>query len=95
MHIEKNACESINGTLLNILVIIKDRVNSHMDLVQMGLRNKLAPKYGERGTYLPPICYTLTGEENGRVCKTLHDLKVSNEYSSIFINCVSMENLKL
>lgn len=32
MHIEKNVCDSILGTLLNIKGKTKDNLNSHLDL---------------------------------------------------------------
>lgn len=32
MHIEKNVCDSILGTLLNIKEKTKDNLNSHLDL---------------------------------------------------------------
>ncbi|RVW35629.1 hypothetical protein CK203_106307 [Vitis vinifera] len=39
MHIEKNVCESIIGTLFNIPRKTKDGLNARLDLVEMGLRN--------------------------------------------------------
>jgi len=63
MHVEKNVCDSIIGTLLNIKGKTKDDVNSHKDLVEMGLRLELQPQaYGKR-TYLPPACHTLSKVE--------------------------------
>ncbi|XP_028104536.1 uncharacterized protein LOC114303594 [Camellia sinensis] len=47
MHIEKNVCESLIGTLLNILGKTKDGINFRLDLVEMGLREELAPQIGE------------------------------------------------
>jgi len=41
MHVEKNVCDSIIGTLLNIKRKTKDDVNSCKDLVEMGLRLEL------------------------------------------------------
>ena len=38
MHIEKNVCESIINTFLNIVGKTKDGLNSHLSLVEMGLR---------------------------------------------------------
>ena len=35
MHIEKNVCESIIGTLLNVLGKTKDGVKSRLDLIEM------------------------------------------------------------
>ncbi|XP_028071943.1 uncharacterized protein LOC114274253 [Camellia sinensis] len=67
MHIEKNVCESLIGMLLNILGKTKDGINSRLDLVEMGLREELAPQIREKRTYLPPACYTLSKEENKRL----------------------------
>ena len=76
MHIEKNVCESIIGTLLNVPGKTKDGVKSRLDLVEMGIRPNLAPKFGLKRTYLPPACYTLSRKEKKRVLQTLADLKV-------------------
>ena len=95
MHIEKNVCDSIIGTLLNIPGKTKDGVKCRLDLEKMGLRSELAPQVNEKKTYLPPACYTLSREERKMFCQTLHDLKVPNGYSSNFRSHVSMEDLKL
>ena len=76
MHIEKNVCESIIGTLLNVLGKTKDGVKSRLDLLERGLRSELAPRFGLKRTYLPPACYTLSKEEKKIVLQTLVDLKV-------------------
>ncbi|XP_028080882.1 uncharacterized protein LOC114282405 [Camellia sinensis] len=84
MHIEKNVCESLIGTLLNIPGKTKDGINSCLDLVEMGLREELAPQIREKRTYLPPACYTLSKEEKRRVCTTLLELKVpEGHYSNL------------
>ena len=95
MHIEKNVCESIIGTLLNVPGKTKDGVKSRLDLLEMGLRSELAPTFGLKRTYLPPACYTLSKEEKKIVLQTLADLKVPEGYCSNFRNLVSMEELKL
>jgi len=43
MHVEKNVCDSIIGTLLNIKGKTKDGINAHKDLVEMGVRLELHP----------------------------------------------------
>ena len=53
MHIEKNICDSIIGTLLNIPGKNKDSISARMDLVDMSIRTELAPRVGEKRTYLP------------------------------------------
>ena len=95
MHIEKNVCESIIGTLLNVPGKTKDGVKSRLDLLEMGLRSELAPRFGLKRTYLPPACYTLSKEEKKIVLQTLADLKVPEGYCSNFRNLMSMEELKL
>ncbi|XP_060960384.1 uncharacterized protein LOC133031097 [Cannabis sativa] len=95
MHIEKNVCESIIGTLLDIPGKTKDGVNSHLDLVEMGIRQSLAPeKKGER-LYLPPACFTLSKKEKQTVCKSLANMKVPDGYSSNIKNLVNETELKL
>ena len=94
MHIEKNGCESIIGTLLNIASKTKDGLNSHLDLVEMGLRSELAPRFESKRKYLPPACYTLSAMEKV-FFQTLSQLKVPYGYCSNLRNLVSMEDLKL
>ncbi|RVW72902.1 hypothetical protein CK203_056355 [Vitis vinifera] len=73
----------------------KDGVKSRLDLLEMGLRPDLAPRFGLKRTYLPPACYTLSRKEKKIVLQTLADLKVPEGYCSNFRNLVSMEELKL
>ena len=49
MHIEKNICESILGTVMNIPRKTKDNLKSRLDLVEMGIRKCLHPtKVGDK-----------------------------------------------
>ena len=43
MHIEKNVCESLIGTLLNIPGKTKDGENAKLDMVAIGIRESLKP----------------------------------------------------
>ncbi|XP_060965366.1 uncharacterized protein LOC133034322 [Cannabis sativa] len=95
MHIEKNVRESIIGTLLDIPSKTKDGLNSRLDLVEIGIRQSLAPqKKGER-LYLPPACFTLSKKEKQPVCKSLANMKVPDGYSSNIKNLVNETELKL
>ena len=38
MHVEKNVCDSLIGTLLNILGKTKDSKTSRLDMEKMGIR---------------------------------------------------------
>jgi len=44
MHVEKNVCDSLIGTLLNIHEMTKNGVNYRSDFVEMKIREDLAPK---------------------------------------------------
>jgi hypothetical protein len=39
MHIEKNICENLTGTLLKIVGKTKDTINARVDLEEMGVRS--------------------------------------------------------
>ncbi|KAA0059821.1 transposase [Cucumis melo var. makuwa] len=95
MHIEKNVCMNILGTLLNIPGKSKDGLNARRDLVDLKLRPELAPISIEKKIFIPPACYTLTKEENRCILKTLPRIKVPKGYSSNIRNLVSMTDLKL
>ena len=59
MHIEKNVCDSIIGTLLNIPGKIKDSLASRLYLVEIGVRPESAPQFSKKLTYLLVTCYNL------------------------------------
>ena len=68
MHIEKNMCESLIGTLLNISSKTKDGENARLDMVAMGIRESLKPiSEEEKMTFLPAACYTLSRSEKKTV----------------------------
>ncbi|XP_073152786.1 uncharacterized protein [Henckelia pumila] len=95
MHIEKNVCESLISTLLDIPGKTKDGVAARLDLVEMNIRTDLAPRMGEKKTFLPAACYTLSKDEKKSICNSLSGIKVPDGYSSNFKNLVSMKDLKL
>ena len=51
MHIDKNMCDGIIGTLLNILGKTKDNVKFRMDFAEIGLRKQLAPEKRGQNTF--------------------------------------------
>lgn len=55
MHIEKNICEIVVGTLLNIEGKSKDHLKARLDLVNMGIRKEIHPiNIGPNKILLPP-----------------------------------------
>lgn len=63
MHIEKNICESLVGTLLNIDGKIKDTIKARQDLKDMGIQKELHLKPQSNGYLKPHPCYSLTLKE--------------------------------
>ncbi|KAL5549480.1 hypothetical protein UlMin_004711 [Ulmus minor] len=96
MHIKKNVCESLIGTLLNIPGKTKDGENARLDMVAMGIRESLKLVSEERKhIVLPAACYTLSRSEKKQFCSTLAGVKVPTGYSSNIKSLVQMKDLKL
>ncbi|WVZ17517.1 hypothetical protein V8G54_010499 [Vigna mungo] len=76
MHVEKNVCDSVIETLLNVKGKTKDGIKARQDLADMGIRTKLHPQTIGRRTYLPPACHTLSKKEKQSFCKSLKSVKV-------------------
>ncbi|GKB58305.1 uncharacterized protein Tco_0914491 [Tanacetum coccineum] len=96
MHIKKNVCESLLGLLLNIPGKTKDEVNARKDMVEMGIRDELAPQEtNSKKMYLPAACYTMSKVEKTIFCEFLDGVKVPSGYSTNIKKLVSMEDLKL
>ncbi|KAL6286432.1 hypothetical protein ACE6H2_010822 [Prunus campanulata] len=76
MHIEKNVCDSIIGTLLEIPGKNKDGIAARLDLLNMGVKIDLQPEYGERRTRLPPGPWNFSRAEKRAVCNSFYGMKV-------------------
>ena len=80
IYIEKNMCESIYSTLLNIPGKAKDELNSQLDLVDFNIRKELELVVEGNHTYLFAACYSFSRVENVMFCETLFNLKFPKEY---------------
>jgi len=87
MHFEKNVCDSLIGTLLNIIGKTKDGLNARLDLIEMNIQGELAPIEVGKRTYLPPVVISF--------CQCLKGVKVAQGHSSNVKSLVSMQDLKL
>ena len=95
MHIEKNVCDNLIGTLLNMRFKSKDSVASRLDMIDMGVRTDLAPQVGEKKTYLPPSAFTLSKAEKKKMLSSFLFMKLPYGHASNIKNCVSMADLKM
>ncbi|KAL6128833.1 hypothetical protein ACLB2K_072187 [Fragaria x ananassa] len=95
MHIEKNVCESIVGTLLGIEGKTKDTIKAREDLVELNIWPKLHPETRGSKTYLPPALFTLANPEKTMMCEVLHSFRPPDGHSSNLSNCVQVKERKL
>ena len=95
MHIEKNICDSVVGTLLSIDGKLKDNFNIHLDLQAMGIRDQLHPIQRGNRIILLVACYSLTSNEKKELCKFLKEVKVPNGYASNIYQCVQVNERKI
>ncbi|GJX06299.1 putative transposase-associated domain-containing protein [Tanacetum coccineum] len=95
MHVEKNVCESLVGTLLNVPGKTKDGMNARLDLAELGIKPELFARQEEDKTTLPPAGYTLTNAEKDIFCETLSNIRVPQGYCSNFSSLVSLKDRKL
>lgn len=89
MHIEKNICDNVVGTLLSIEGKTKDTYKAREDLAALGIRKELWLQTQGNKVYKPPASYTLTLDERRRICKWLKSVKVPDGYSSNISRCIN------
>ncbi|XP_074323263.1 uncharacterized protein LOC141660197 [Apium graveolens] len=82
MHIEKNLCEAMLGTLLNIPGKTKDRESVHLDMAEMGIRLELRPKTPGKKEKVPLASWNLSHAEKKTVCSAFLQMKLSDGFCS-------------
>nr|KYP31798.1 hypothetical protein KK1_047707 [Cajanus cajan] len=91
MHIEKNVCDNIINTLLNVPKKSKDHVDARKDLKVLGIRPDLWPN--ENGRY-PQAIFTLSSKGKRTFLTTLKNISVPDGYSSNISRCIDLETLR-
>ncbi|XP_048427890.1 uncharacterized protein LOC103955232 [Pyrus x bretschneideri] len=94
MHIEKNICDSVVGTLLDIEKS-KDGLAARADLEFLNIRHSQQPRREGNRTFRPPALFTLKREEKTTFCKVLSTIRVPDGYSSNLSRCVHVNERKI
>ncbi|XP_042956354.1 uncharacterized protein LOC122292181 [Carya illinoinensis] len=95
MHIEKNICDNVVGTLLNIEGKSKDSANARKDLANLGIRKELhLQQQGERIT-MGLGCYMLNLNERRAFCEWLSKVKFPDGFASNIARCVNVREGKI
>ncbi|XP_057993145.1 uncharacterized protein LOC131174101 [Hevea brasiliensis] len=95
MHIEKNICDNILGTIMNIKGKTKDGIKTRLDLQALNIRPELHPVQQGNKVVIPPALYSLSTTEKYRLCQFLKQLKVPDGFSSNISLCVNMKESKI
>jgi hypothetical protein len=93
MHIEKNVCERLLGTLLNTGGKTRDYGHAQADLKKTEIRPDLWLDDLVKGTKLPTSCITLSKHEE--FCGFLKNVKVPSSYSTNISRLISFLDLKV
>lgn len=96
MHIEKNVCESLYGTMLSIDGKNKDTNKARDDLKQRGIRPKLHLQIDENGSVVKPrAAYTLDPQQIEGFYEFLKSIRYPDGYAANISRCVTSKNGKL
>ena len=96
MHIEKNICDSILGTLLEMDGKSKDGTKARLDLEDMDIREDQHAKPNGKGKYtMKKGLYTLKKEEKMMVLRFLQSIRMPDGYGSHIKQCVVLKQCKL
>lgn len=90
MHIEKNVCDNLIGTLLNLDGKSKDNLKSRLDLEIWKIRIQLHAKMTDNGRkQLSPASFTMIKKEKYIFCKVLKNVKMLDGYASNISKCIN------
>ncbi|XP_028066963.1 uncharacterized protein LOC114269797 [Camellia sinensis] len=96
MHIEKNICDNVVGTLLSVDGKNKDTDKARLDLEDMKIRKELHLKRRSNGSFeKPPALFTLSVKEREGFCDFLKSIKYPDGYAANISNCVNAQAGKL
>ena len=79
MHITKNVCESLLGTLFNM----PDRTEDDDEPEEEDTQGHKRKRVKQHEWYCPPSCFTLSPNELDRVFQCLLGVRVPNGYSGL------------
>ena len=89
MHIEKNVCNNLVGTLLNIEGKTKDTTNARLNLQDLKIKKDLHLIEVDKRLVKSHTSYTLTSSEQVEFCKFLKSVKFSDGFVSNISRCVN------
>ncbi|XP_063936886.1 uncharacterized protein LOC108207459 isoform X1 [Daucus carota subsp. sativus] len=97
MHIEKNVCDNIIGTLLNIAGKSKDHLKARLDMQELGIRKVLHPIPSPDGKHLEirAAIFDMTKTEKEIFCSVLKKTKLPYGSASNISRYVNLKERKV
>ncbi|XP_062116199.1 uncharacterized protein LOC133830278 [Humulus lupulus] len=95
MHIEKNICDSVVGTIFSIDGKSKDTEKARLDLQDLNIRKQLHMKKKGNKWFKPVACYTLSAKERQEFCTLIKSVKFPDGYAANISRNVNMKDGKL
>jgi hypothetical protein len=95
MHIEKNICESLMATILNIPRKIKDTIKARLHLKDCGIKKELQFKETGDSCQMPHARYTLSKEQKKAFCGFLREVKFPDGFASNVSRCLNADGTKV
>ena len=95
MHTEKNICDNVLGTLLNINGKTKDIAKARKDLCHMGICRDLHLQTNGTSISMPHAKYTLSKVEKASFFDWLQCVMFPDGYASNTSHCVNTKNGKI
>ncbi|XP_062099915.1 uncharacterized protein LOC133805775 [Humulus lupulus] len=95
MHIEKNICDSVVGTIFSIDGKSKDTEKARLDLQDLNIRKQLHMKKKGNKWFKPVACYTLSAKERQEFCTFIKSVKFPDGYAANISRNVNMKDGKL
>ncbi|KAL5568137.1 hypothetical protein UlMin_024712 [Ulmus minor] len=92
MHIEKNACDNIIGTLLDDPLKSKDTAKARLDLEDLKIRKDLWLTERNGKYEKPHASYTLTKEDCASFCDFIKSVRLPDGYASNISRCATDNN---
>ena len=96
MHIEKNICESLLGTMLDLASKSKDGEKARLDMQKLGIRQDQHLSFNDKGKYtFPPALYKLGDDQKEILCNFLEGVKMPDACASNIKRCVDVNGFNV
>jgi hypothetical protein len=95
IHIEKNICESLMATILNISRKTKDTIKARLDMKDLGIKKELQFRETGDSCEMPHARYTLSKEQKKAFCDFLREVKFPDGFDSNISICLNADGTKV